>query len=76
MLFVYEEGPRGGVAKWRYVNPGRMNDTHQEILLTGPEQDTVEPGEIVLVDGHHYLAHDTAVRLVEDVSAEGGRPGR
>lgn len=76
MLFVYEEGPRGGLAKWRYVNPGRANETHQEILPTGPEPDMVRPGEIVLVDGHHYLAHDTPVRLVEDVAAEGGRPGR
>lgn len=76
MLFVYEEGPRGGLAKWRYVNPGRSNDTHQEILATGPEQDIVEPGEMVLVDGHHYLAHDTSIRLVEDVAAAGGRPGR
>jgi membrane fusion protein, multidrug efflux system len=76
MLFVYEEGPRGGLAKWRYVNPGRENDTHVEILAEGPEQDMVAPGEIVLVDGHHYLAHDVPVRLVEDVVAEGGRPGR
>lgn len=76
MLFVYEEGPRGGLAKWRYVNPGRENDTHVEILAEGPEQGMVEPGEIVLVDGHHYLSHDTPIRLVEDVAAEGGRPGR
>lgn len=76
MLFVYEEEPRGGVAKWRYVNPGRANDTYFEVLAEGPEDGFVEPGEIVLVDGHHYLAHDTAVRLVESVAAEGGRPGR
>jgi len=76
MLFVYEEGPRGPLAKWRYVNPGRENDTHVEILRDGLEQGMVEPGEIVLVDGHHYLAHDTPIRLVDDVAAEGGRPGR
>ena len=76
MLFVYEEGGRGGLAKWRYVNTGRENDTYVEILPTGPEQGVVEPGETVLVDGHHYLAHDTPIRLVEDVVAEGGRPGR
>jgi RND family efflux transporter MFP subunit len=76
MLFVYEEGVRGGLAKWRYVNTGRENDTHVEIVTTGPEQGMVAPGEIVLVDGHHYLAHDTPIRLVEDVAAEGGRPGR
>jgi hypothetical protein len=58
------------------VNPGRENDTHVEILAEGLEQGMVEPGEIVLVDGHHYLAHDTPIRLVEDVVTEGGRPGR
>jgi len=76
MLFVYEEGPRGGLAKWRYVNTGRENDSYVEILATGDEQGIVAPGEIVLVDGHHYLAHDTPIRLVDDVVAEGGRPGR
>ncbi len=76
MLFVHEEGPAGALAKWRYVNPGRENDTHVEILSEGPEQGMVEAGEIVLIDGHHYLAHDTPIRLVEDVAGEGGRPGR
>lgn len=76
IVFVFEETPRGAVAKWRYVNPGRENDTHVELLREGPEQGMVEPGETVLVDGHHYLAHDVAVRLVDDVAAEGGRPGR
>ena len=76
MLFVFEEGARGGLAKWRYVNPGRENETHVEILVAGIEQGMVDPGEVVLVDGHHYLAHDTPIRLVEDVAAEGGRPGR
>ena len=36
----------------------------------------VEPGEVVLIDGHHYLAHDTPVRLVDNVEAAGGRPSR
>ena len=76
VVFVYEETERGGLAKWRYVNPGRENETHVELLREGPEQGFVEPGEIVLVDGHHYLAHDTPVRLVEDAAAEGGRPSR
>jgi membrane fusion protein, multidrug efflux system len=75
MLFVYDESGDVGRAKWRYVNVGRENDTHVELLREGPEQDFVEPGEMVLVDGHHYLAHDTPVRLVEDVAAAGGRPG-
>jgi membrane fusion protein (multidrug efflux system) len=76
MLFVYEESNGVGLAKWRYVNPGRESDTQVEILREGPEQGMVEPGEVVLIDGHHYLAHDTPVRLVEDVAAEGGRPSR
>lgn len=76
VVFVYEETDRGALAKWRYVNPGRENETHVELLREGPEQGFVEPGEIVLVDGHHYLAHDTPIRLVEDVVAEGGRPSR
>jgi membrane fusion protein (multidrug efflux system) len=76
MLFVFEEANGVGLAKWRYVNPGRESDTHVEILREGPENGVVEPGEVVLVDGHHYLAHDTPVRLVDDVAAEGGRPSR
>ena len=74
ILFVYEANGQTGLAKWRYVNPGRQNETHVEIVR-GEEQGTVEPGEIVLVDGHHYLAHDTPVRLVANAAAEGGRPG-
>lgn len=74
MLFVYEEQGGRGLAKWRYVTTGRENLTHVEIVLGG--EGMVEPGEIVLVDGHHYLAHDTPIRLVDDVAAEGGRPGR
>ncbi|MHB1192348.1 MAG: efflux RND transporter periplasmic adaptor subunit [Longimicrobiales bacterium] len=74
MLFVYEEQDGRGLAKWRYVTTGRENETMVEILPEG--EGIVEPGEIVLVDGHHYLAHDTPVRLGEAVAAEGGRPGR
>lgn len=74
MLFVYEEEGGVGRAKWRYVTTGRENDSLVEIVPS--EEGTVEPGEVVLVDGHHYLAHDTPVRLVDDVKAAGGRPGR
>ncbi|MDP2956037.1 MAG: efflux RND transporter periplasmic adaptor subunit [Longimicrobiales bacterium] len=74
MLFVYEEEGGRALAKWRYVTTGRENETHVEILPEG--EGRVEPGEVVLVDGHHYLAHDTPVRLVENVAAAGGRPGR
>jgi hypothetical protein len=74
MLFVYEETPEGALAKWRYVIPGRENETHVEVVPS--EEGMVEPDEIVLVDGHHYLAHDTPIRLVDNVAVEGGRPGR
>lgn len=70
MLFVFENGR----AKWRYVTTGLENETHVE-LVEGDE-DWVAPGEIVLTDGHHYLTHDAAVRLVDDPEAEGGRPSR
>ena len=70
MLFVFEEGR----AKWRYVTTGLEND--EQIELIEGDEDWVAPGEIVLVDGHHYLTHDAAVRLVEDPEAEGGRPSR
>ena len=76
MLFVYEPNGNAGVTEWRYVNPGRENDMYVEILSEGLEQGMVAPGEVVLIDGHHYLAHDVAVRLVENVEAEGGRPSR
>jgi HlyD family secretion protein len=76
MLFVYEEeGNDRGRAKWRYVTTGRESEELVEIVIPS-EEGEVEPGEVVLVDGHHYLAHDTPVRLVESVVAAGGRPGR
>lgn len=70
MLFVFEDG----VAKWRYVTTGLEGDSLVEIL---PNEETsmVEPGEVVLVDGHYYIAHDAPVRLVESVAqaeTEGG----
>ena len=70
-----DNGEGMGLADWKYVAIGRRNDTHVEII---PSEETtmLEPGEIVLVNGHHYLAHDTPVRLVESVVAAGGRPGR
>jgi membrane fusion protein, multidrug efflux system len=74
MLFVYEGDANRGLAKWRYVTTGRENETQVEIIPS--DEGSVEPGEIVLVDGHHYLAHDTPVKLVQNVAQAGGRPGR
>jgi RND family efflux transporter MFP subunit len=64
-----------GRAEWRYVTTGRRNERFIEIV---PHEDTfmVEPGEIVLTGGHHYMAHDWPVRLVDNVLRAGGRPGR
>lgn len=77
IVFVFQDDGSGstGTAEWRYVTPGRENDTHVEILES-EETDMVQPGEVVLTDGHHYLAHDTRVQLVENAAVAGGRPGR
>ena len=74
MLFVYEGSEDRGLAKWRYVQTGHESDRLVEILPS--EEGEVAPGEVVLVDGHHYLAHDTPVRLVENPELAGGRPSR
>jgi membrane fusion protein, multidrug efflux system len=77
MLFVFEPGEDRedrGRAKWRYVNTGLMNDRWVELLPEGAEDGFVEPGEHVLVAGHHTLVHDIAVRVVESARQAGGRP--
>ena len=74
MVFVYSPDGQNGRAQWRYVTTGRENEIFVE--LTRGDEDFVEPGEVVLTDGHHYLAHDATVRLVDDPAAEGGRPSR
>ena len=74
MLFVYEGAEDRGLAKWRYVQTGHESERLVEILPS--EEGEVAPGETVLVDGHHYLAHDTPVRLVENPELAGGRPSR
>lgn len=75
MLFVYapDASGRAGRAKWRYVTTGLENNEVVEIL-ENPETDAVEPGEVVLVGGHHTLTHDAPIRLVDNVRAAGGRP--
>ena len=65
MLFVLEDGR----AKWRYVTQGLESDLLVEIVAN-EETSMVEPGEIVLTNGHFYLVHDAVVRLVESVAAE------
>lgn len=73
MLFVFnEEEAEIGRTEWRYVTTGLENDQVVEIV-ENPETSMVDPGEIVLVDGHHFLGHDAAVQLAEgDMPAGGG----
>jgi RND family efflux transporter MFP subunit len=74
LVFVFEGENGRGRAKWRYVTPGRSNDTHVEII-ENPDTEMLAPGESVLVAGHHTLQHDIPVRLVENAAkAEGARP--
>jgi membrane fusion protein (multidrug efflux system) len=76
MLFVFQgdgAGATTGLAKWRYVTTGLANDSLVEIVPNA-ETEMVQPGEIVLTDGHYTLIHDARVRLVENVQAAGGRP--
>jgi len=72
LVFVVEDGR----AKWRYVTLGLGNDSLVEVVEGAPGSGTfmVEPGEIVLVDGHHTLTHDARITLVENVQSAGGRP--
>lgn len=61
LVFVVREGR----AQWTYVQPGRSNGFETEIQpdsLTG--QVPLNPGDIVLIDGHVTLTHDAPVRLV------------
>jgi len=65
-----------GRAKWVYVPLGEMNDEVVQLLGEPGSQFWVEPGSIVLTDGHQSIIHDAAVELVEDVAGAGGRPTR
>ena len=75
LVFVYEpDGPRQGLAKWHYVTTGLENDSLVEIV-NDPDNDPLDPGRIVLTDGHYSLMHDAVVRVVEDTrGVEGARP--
>jgi RND family efflux transporter MFP subunit len=73
MLFVFEGAAEGGLAKWNYVTTGLENDSLVEIL-DDPETTMLEPGQVVLIDGHYTLIHDARVRLVNNVRDAGGRP--
>lgn len=61
LVFVVKEGR----AQWVYITPGRSNGFETEVV---PDPDTgeipVQPGDIVLVEGHLTLTHDAPVRVV------------
>lgn len=74
IVFVYDGDEDQGRALWQYVITGAESDEFVEIIPTD-ETGTLEPGQIVLTDGHQFLAHDTRVQIVENTVVSGGRPG-
>ena len=56
---------RDGRAQWTYILPGRSNGLETEVL---PDSSTgqipLNPGDMVLVEGHLTLTHDAPVRVV------------
>jgi RND family efflux transporter MFP subunit len=68
LVFVVREGR----AQWVYINPGRSNGAETEVL---PDSSTgqipLNPGDMVLVEGHLTLTHDAPVRVV--IKAERGK---
>jgi len=74
MLFVLDsEDGTTGLAKWNYVTTGLENDSLVELVETS-ETPLLEPGQIVLIDGHYTLIHDATVRLTSDLRGQDGRP--
>ena len=75
MLFAFnEEEGEIGRTEWRYVTTGLENNQVVEIV-ENPETSLVSAGEIVLVDGHHFLGHDAAVQLTEGDMPTGAGAG-
>ena len=65
VVFVFEPDEPGsatGSAKWKYVTTGIESDRFVEIVPSS-ETDPLEPGTIVLVDGHATLIHDARVQV-------------
>jgi RND family efflux transporter MFP subunit len=73
LVFLFEpEGDSSqGLAKWTYVTTGLENDEFVEIV-PGEGTTVLEPGQMVLTDGHYTLIHDARVRIVEDVAEARG----
>ena len=71
LVMVYRPEGDAGVTEWRYVTLGEGNDEVVEII-ENPDTKMVEPGEIVLTNGHYTIQHDAPVRLVN--KPEGDTP--
>jgi HlyD family secretion protein len=68
LVFVFEPesgGSSQGLAKWTYVTTGLENEGFFEIV-PGEGTTLLEPGQMVLTEGHYTLIHDARVRVVED----------
>jgi len=73
LVFVFEpEAPNSseGLAKWTYVSTGLENEDFAEIV-PGEATTMLEPGQLVLTEGHYTLIHDARVRVVEDEERQG-----
>ena len=68
LVFVVKESR----AQWVYINPGRSNGAETEVL---PDSSTgqipLNPGDLVLVEGHLTLTHDAPVRVVVKEERDG-----
>jgi membrane fusion protein, multidrug efflux system len=63
LVFTYEPtGPGVGRAWWRYVTVGVANDSLVAVESEDPHA-PIEPGAMVIVEGHETLTHDALVRL-------------
>jgi HlyD family secretion protein len=72
LVFVFQPESPGsdrGLAKWTYVTTGLENEDYFEIVPSD-ETATLEPGQLVLTEGHYTLIHDARVRLVESDARE------
>jgi HlyD family secretion protein len=60
LVFVVKDGR----AQWVYIFPGRSNGTDTEVLPDSASgQIPLNPGDVVLVEGHLTLTHDAPVRV-------------
>jgi RND family efflux transporter MFP subunit len=55
----------GDVAKWRYIEVGLENERFAEVLPGKEPGWGVAAGDIVIIEGHITLAHDTKVSIVD-----------